>query len=95
MEKLTFKEFCVRYCDGLYDPHIPEDAQCAGYKTLRRMVGDGICPASMDEMRRWETYPTTQELCSTPDIRYLRFLHPILRPYIVKNWEKIKQLPID
>jgi hypothetical protein len=95
MKKLTFKEFCHKCCDGLYEPRLPEDAQCTGYKELKKMVVEKITPASLDEIKRWETIPTSKELFTTPDIKYLRFLHPVLRPYIIDNWEEIRKMEIS
>jgi hypothetical protein len=53
-----------------------------------------ITPASLDEISRWENNPTMKEMLSIPDIRYLRFLHPLLRHYIVNNWDIIKSLEV-
>ncbi len=94
MKKLTFNEFCHECCDGLYDPILPEDAQCTGYIELKKMVVENITPASLKEIERWETNPTHDELISAPDVKYLRFLHPLLRPYIIENWDTIKTLAI-
>ncbi len=94
MKKLTFNEFCHKYCDGLYDPKFGLESQCAGYIRLRQMVIEDITPASLDEITRWETKPTQEELFSTPDIKYLRFLHPLLRPYIIEHWLMIKNLEL-
>lgn len=95
MNKLTFNDFCEYYCDGLYDSKFPLESQCSGYKKLREMVINQITPASLSEMERWENEPTKDELINTPDIKYLRFLHPILRPIIVEHWEKIKTFKVD
>lgn len=92
---MKFNEFCNIICDGLYDPFVPIDAQCNGYTQLKKMVVEGIDPATLEEIKRWEESPTIDELVSTPDIKYLRFLHPLLRPHIVNNWSDIKQLKID
>jgi hypothetical protein len=80
------------HCDGLYDPNFPDDVQCTGYKQLKKMVKEKIKPASLEEIERWESEPTKEELMATPDIKYLRFLHPVLRPYIIENWDIIKKL---
>ena len=95
MKKLTFNEFCHKCCDGMYEPRLPQDAQCTGYIELKRMVVENIKPASLEEIERWETTPTSEELFTTPDIKYLRFLHPLLRPYIIENWETIKTLDVS
>ena len=95
MKKLTFNEFCYKYCDGMYESRLPQDAQCTGYIDLKRMVVKNIKPASLEEIERWETTPTSEELFTTPDIKYLRFLHPLLRPYIIENWETIKTLDVS
>lgn len=94
MENLTFNQFCYINCDGLYNPNLPDDAQCTGYYQLKKMVVENITPASLDEIKRWEEHPTFEELCSVPDIKYLRFLHTLLRPFIVNNWNIIKTLKI-
>jgi len=79
-------------CDGLYDPKFPLEAQCSGYKDLRKMVTENIRPASLEEMKRWETNPTPEELWAVPDIKYLRSLHFKLREYVVENWDDIMKL---
>ena len=94
MKNLTFNEFCHKHCDGLYDPRLPENVQCMGYVELKKMVVGKIKPASLKEIKRWEESPTRDELLSTPDIKYLRFLHPLLRPYIINNWKIIKNLKV-
>ena len=94
MTKITFDEFCHLYCDGLYDPRLSRDEQCTGYNQLKKMVLENITPASLKDTTRWENNPTREELISTPDIKYLRFLHPVLRPFIINNWEVIKTLDV-
>lgn len=94
MNNTIFEEFCHKYCDGLYDPKLKEEHQCTGYLQLKKMIVENIIPASMSEIRRWENHPTSEELLSKPDIKYLRFLHPLLRSYIVENWNYIKTLQI-
>lgn len=94
MKKLTFNEFCHKYCDRLYEPHLSEDKQCIGYTQLKKMVVENITPASLKEIERWENKPNIIELLSTPDIKYLRFLHPLLQPYIIENWDVIKTLEV-
>ena len=95
MKKLTFNEFCHKCCDGMYEPRLPQEAQCTGYIQLKKMVIEQIEPATLSEISRWETSPTTEELFSEPNIKYLRFLHPLLRPYIVENWHTIKMLDVS
>ena len=90
--KITFDEFCNKICDGLYDPNLPLEVQCSGYKDLRKMVIENIRPASPEEMKRWETNPTPKELWSVPDIKYLRSLHFKLREYVMENWDDIIKL---
>lgn len=94
MKKLTFNEFCYKQCDGLYNPKLSDGDQCTGYYELKRMVTENITPASLEEIERWESNPTNRELLSIPGIKYLRFLHPVLRPYIIDNWHIIRTLPI-
>jgi hypothetical protein len=94
MKKITFNEFCNKCCDNLYDPNFSENLQCTGYLQLKKMVVENITPASLDEIKRWEENPTNEELFSIPDIKYLRFLHPLLRTMIVENWNIIKKLKI-
>lgn len=95
MKKLTFNEFCHKCCDGLYEPRLSEDKQCTGYIQLKKMVVNKIKPASLKEIERWEQNHTMEELLSEPNIKYLRFLHKLLRPYIVNNWNVIKKLKVD
>ena len=92
---LTFNEFCHKSCDGLYSPNFFDDQQCTGYLQLKKMVLNNIIPASIEENERWETNPTLLELTSIPDIKYLRFLHVNLRPFIIENWNYIKTLPLN
>lgn len=94
MENLTFNQFCNKFCDGLYEPRLSEDKQCTGYVQLKKMVVENITPASFEEIQRWEKNPTRDELLTTPNIKYLRFLHPLLRPYIIEHWNVIKNLKI-
>lgn len=94
MRKITFNKFCIEYCDGLYSPKLPEISQCTGYLKLKQMVTEDITPASLEEIDRWEKNPTPSELIAKPDIKYLRFLHPVLRPLIVMNWDVIKKMKI-
>ena len=61
---------------------------------FKRMVIENITPASIKEIERWENNPTKEELFSKPHIKYLRFLHPVLRPFIIENWDKIKLMKV-
>jgi len=90
----TFNDFCEFNCDRLYDPKFDFNSQCTGYKLLYKLVKNNITPASLEEIERWENNPTSEELLSTPDIKYLRFLHILLRPYIINNWDYIKTLEL-
>lgn len=95
MKNQTFNDFCYKICDGLYTPGLPDDMQCTGYLQLKKMVIDNITPASLSEMERWENNPSTDELIAIPNIKYLRFLHKLLRPFIIENWSVIKNLKIN
>ena len=90
-----FNDFCVEDCDRLFTPNIPIEQQSTGYLQLRKMVVEQIEPASLEEIKRWEEMPTKEELFSIPDIKYLRFLHTLLRPFIIENWNYIKTLEIE
>jgi hypothetical protein len=92
---LTFDEFCFMFCDKLYNPMLHDTAQCTGYHELKKMVMKNISPATLEEMKDFEEKPTFEQLFSAPDIKYLRFLHPNVRPFVVKHWEIIKNLKID
>ncbi len=92
---LNFNDFCYYICDGLYDPQFSFEDQCTGYKELRKMVVEGVKPASMEEIHRWETSPTINEILNEPDIKYLRFLHVNLRSLIIEKWDFIKNLKIE
>lgn len=94
VKNLTFNEFCYKCCDRLYEPELPEFSQGTGYTQLKRMVIENITPASIKEIERWENNPTKEELFSEPHIKYLRFLHPVLRPFIIENWDKIKLMKV-
>lgn len=95
MTRMKFNDFCYNDCDGLYDPHFPLEDQCTGYKMLRKMVKEKMTPFSIEETKRWESNPTTHELFSEPDIRYLRFLHPVLRPLVISNWNRISEMDLE
>ncbi len=90
----TFNDFCYKICDGLYQPGLPDEQQGSGYLKLKEMVVSEITPASMDETKRWENNPTIEELNETPPLKYLRFLHPNLRSYVIDNWGYIKKLEL-
>lgn len=89
---LTFNSFCQQVCDGMYNPMLSNENQCIGYIKLKEMVDYGIKPASLEEIDRWEKNPTQEELTAEPDLKYLSFLHPNLRPVIIANWDYIKKL---
>jgi hypothetical protein len=93
-EKMTFNEFCEKFCDGLYNPRFPDKEQCTGYLKLKEMVVQQIEPASFEETNRWETNPAPEELSEEPKLMYLRFLHVNLRPLIINNWHFIKNLKV-
>lgn len=95
MKKLTFNEFCSKYLDRMYEPRLPLECQSTGYLQLRKMILENIAPASLEEIDRWENFPTSEEMISTPDIKYLRFLHPLLRQTIIDFWDKIKNMEIE
>ena len=92
---MTLKQFCLERLDRMYDTRLSEDDQCTGYHLLKKMIVEKIEPASKEEVVRWETDPTLDELLSEPHIKYLRFLHPLTRPHIIDNWFWIKDLVID
>ena len=94
MNVINFNDFCIRFCDNLYEPRLHMESQANGYFQLRKMVEEGIKPASRKEMERCSLYPTELELSSPPDIKYLRFLHPLLRGFIIDNWNTIKNLTL-
>ncbi len=91
----SLEEFCHTYCDHMYTPNLPLENQCTGYIELRNMVLNNINPASLEEINKFERYPNIQELLSKPDTKYLRFLHPILRPFIIEHWDIIKTLKLE
>lgn len=92
--KVNFNDFCVKFCDRLYTPNIPFEDQSTGYKKLYYMVKHKIKPASKDEITRYRTNPTYEELLSKPDDKYLLFLHPILRDYVIDNWSYIEEMEL-
>ena len=92
--KLTFNEFCEEYLDKLYDSRFEFEEQCSGYKQLRRMVEQGITPATKEATKRWEKYPSELELGQIPDDKYMRSLHPMLKETVRDNWYYIKKLEI-
>lgn len=90
-----FDSFCEKYLDGLYDSKFPIDAQCSGYNKLKQMVKDGVTPATEEEYVRWCYNPTTEELFSPPDDKYLTFLHHLTREPVRKYWNYIKKLRLE
>ena len=94
-ETTTFNDFCEKILDGMYEPSLPFESQCTGYKLLRKMVVDDITPATKEEFDRWRNNPTIEELSSPPDLKYLTFLHELTRPIIREHWDKIKKLKIE
>lgn len=95
MKKITFNEFCADSCDKMYELRLPQESQSTGYLQLKKMVIENITPASLKEINKWENSPTSEEFFSIPDIKYLRFLHPLLRPIIINNWNQIKGMKIE
>ena len=91
---ITFNEYCVKFLDRMYTPELPDEQQSTGYLQLKKMIKEKITPASLEEIKNWENNPNIQELIVTPDIKYMRFLHPVLREYVIKNWKTIKQLKV-
>lgn len=92
---MTLKKFCKDYLDNMYTDGVPFENQANGYKVLVRMVAENIEPASQEEIERWETSPTKDELLSVPDLKYLRAFHPLVRPVLIKHWDKIKTMEYD
>lgn len=39
---MTLEDFAIKYFPGMYDPRIPDYAQCTGWKTLKQIQRDGI-----------------------------------------------------
>jgi hypothetical protein len=76
----------------MYEPRLPYESQCTGYKLLRKMVIEKITPATKEECDRWKTNPTIEELFSETDLKYLTFLHEKVRPLIREQWNNIKEL---
>lgn len=91
---LTVNEFCESILDGMYNPNLPDSEQCSGYKLLKELIVSGFEPFDEEETLRWKERPTTTELLSSPDPRYLQFLHPLTRNLVRKKWETIKKLKI-
>lgn len=91
---LNFNHFCYKVLDRMYEPRLPYENQCTGYKLLRKMVEDDITPATEEEYLRWRNNPTQEELLSVPDIKYLTFLHERVRPFVREYWDKIKMLEL-
>ena len=94
-KEMSFNDFCYKILDGMYEPRLPFENQCTGYKLLRKMVVEDITPATKEEYERWRNKPTPEELFSTPDLKYLTFLHELTRPIIREHWDKIKELKIE
>ena len=92
---MTFNYFCYAFLDGLYDPQFTEDKQCTGYLQLKKMLKEGITPASHEEVKRWQENPTQEELWNAPDIKYLTFLHVLTRKVVINNWSSILKLEIS
>jgi len=92
--QLSFNDFCYKILDKMYEPRLSYEQQCTGYKMLRKMVEEDITPATKEEYERWRTKPTIEELFSEPDLKYLTFLHELVRPVIREHWNKIKNLQL-
>lgn len=92
--KMNFNDFCHKILDGMYEPRLPYESQCTGYKLLKKMVQEDIAPATEEEYKRWREKPTIKELLSEPDLKYLTFLHELVRPVIRKHWSEIKNLQL-
>lgn len=92
--KLNFNDFCHKILDRMYEPRLSYEQQCSGYKLLRKIVEENITPATKEEYERWRNAPTFEELFSTPDLKYLTFLHELVRPIIREHWDKIKILKL-
>lgn len=94
LKNYTFNDFCIKYLDRIYTPKLSDEEQSTGYLQLKKMIKEGITPASKEEINRWENTPTVEELTSAPDIKYLRFLHPLTRAYVIEYWDTIKMLKL-
>ena len=90
----TFNDFCNYCLDRMYEPRLPEESQCSGYILLKKMVVEGITPASCDETFRYKTKPTYEELTTQPSLKYLLFMHENTRQYIRDNWDFISKLKV-
>lgn len=88
----NFKEFCEKILDNMYNPSLLDNQQCTGYRKLKYMVENNITPATKQECERYDKQPTRDELISPPDIKYMKFLHPITREFVQENWSTIKNL---
>jgi hypothetical protein len=91
----SYDEICAEYLDGIFTPGFTEEDQSTGYKLLKELIQTKTKPASEAEYIRWKTNPTIEELMMKPDIKYLDFLHPILRSIIRDNWDNFKKLKIN
>lgn len=87
----NFELYCNKHLE-IYTPGIVFEKQGSGYRNLYYMLENNIDCASHEEINRWESNPTEQELYDKPHLKYLRFLHPILRKYVIDNWEYIKKI---
>jgi hypothetical protein len=81
-----FERFCAKYCDGLYTPGLLYDSQASGYQLLREMIILDITPASDEECEEWR-----KDIFASPNLKYLEFLHPKIRPFIRKHWHMIRE----
>ena len=41
---MTLQQFAHDYLDGMYTYGLPDELQCSGWHTLRKMVAEGIDP---------------------------------------------------
>ena len=89
---MTFNDFCYNQLDGLYNPRFNYEDQCSGYKMFRQMLLDDITPATKDEMEDFENNVSIGMEYHKQYVKCLGFLHPVLRPFIVDNWDNIKLL---
>lgn len=86
-QELRFNKLCYKF--GIYDSNFEEHEQCGGYKTLKKFIDFGQTAATEEEYKRWITTPTDEELNSSPELKYLFFLHPDLARMLRRKWKEL------
>lgn len=84
-----FNYCCNAIQRDFYNPVLPLTKQSEGYRQLLTMAINEDRPATPEENTLWENSISLAIILYPAKNKYLQFLHPLLRPYIRENWDKI------